>query len=69
MIPHLPKHWVAGVYSKEEDVWKGEFYATCDEMLIWCEEEHHDELVMCLVLDLCECQKIYEEWWEKVRNG
>ena len=63
-IPHLPNHWVAGICKEEE--WVGEFYATSDELLQWCEDEMHDELVVLLVLDLCEAQKVYEEWWESL---
>jgi hypothetical protein len=66
-IAHLPKHWVAGIYKEEE--WVGEFYATSEELLVWCEEAHQDELVVQLVLDLCEAQLVYEEWWEKLNNG
>ena len=66
MIAHLPKHWVAGICL--EDEWRGEFYATSDELIQWCEDEMQDELVVLLVLDLCEAQKVYEDWWEKVKN-
>ena len=64
--PHLPEHWVAGIYK--EDEWVGEFYATSEELLVWCEDEHQDELVVQLVLDLCESQLVYEEWWNKIRR-
>lgn len=66
MTPHLPSHWVAGIKIGEE--WKGEFYATAEELLEWCEEQMHDEPVVCLVLDLCDAQKVYKEWWEKVKS-
>ena len=65
-VAHLPSHWVSGVYKEEE--WIGEFYATPDELLIWCEEEYQDELVVKLVLDLCDAQKVYEEWWGKLQE-
>jgi hypothetical protein len=65
-VPHLPKHWAAGILK--EDEWVGEFYATPQELLVWCEEEFQDELVVQLVLDLCDSQKVYEEWWEGVRK-
>lgn len=66
MEKHLPDHWVAGIYHNEE--WYGKFYATSEELLVWCEEEHHDEPVILLVLDICECLKVYEEWWNKVKR-
>jgi len=64
--PHLPEYWVSGI--KKEDEWVGEFYATPEEMLVWCEEEYQDELVVQLVLDLYESQLVYKEWWDKVRR-
>jgi hypothetical protein len=66
MIPHLPNHWTAGILK--EDEWVGEFYATPQELLVWCEEEYQDEAVVSLVLDLCEAQQVYEEWWERMKD-
>lgn len=68
MEPHLPKHWVAGVYKDGE--WYGEFAATADELMTWCQDNaEHDYAVEDLVLRICECQLVYEEWWERVQKG
>jgi hypothetical protein len=67
MTPHLPKHWVAGICVEGE--WQGEFFATADELLLWCEEQYQDEQVVLLVLRICDAQEIYQEWWEKVKNA
>ena len=61
-MKHQPSHWVAGILKDEE--WYGNFHATPDELLKWCEEENDDPAVWSLVMDLCECQEVYQKWWE-----
>lgn len=67
MIPHLPKHWVAGLYVEGE--WRGEFYATAEQLLVWCEQEYQDEPVVLLVLRICDALQVYEDWWESIKDA
>ena len=66
MIAHLPEYWVAGLFTRDE--WHGDFCATPQELLDWCENGGYDEGVTDLVLQIAECQLVYQLWWDNIKG-
>jgi len=62
-MPHIPKFYVAGVFSHATETWMGEFIATSQELFEFGCNPNLDDAQAEVVGMMVECQQVYEEWW------
>lgn len=65
--PHLPRHYIAGVYIPQHGVWRGAFAATTDDLISLTSHELIGYKEIELLEAMMDTQQIYENWWRKVK--
>ena len=67
LAPHLPKHYIAGVYVPQNDQWTGDFAVTIDNLMSFTSHELVGYRELELLEAMMDTQQIYENWWRKVK--
>lgn len=67
--PHLPKHYIAGVYIPQKGVWAGEFAATADELMSLSNNDLIGYRELELLEAMVDTQQLYEDWWRKTKKS
>lgn len=62
---HLPRYYVAGVFSYSTEQWIGEFIATSTELYEFGCSPNIDEAQADVIGLMIDAQQVYEEWWER----